>query len=44
LVEGVGLGEAVREVEGNLHDDSLALWIYFKGWVCGFGCHFDRHE
>jgi hypothetical protein len=38
------LGEAVGEVEGNLHGDSLALWIYFKGWVCGSGCHFDRHE
>ncbi len=24
LVEGVGLGEAVGEVEGNLHGDSLA--------------------
>ncbi len=44
LVEGVGFGEAIGKVEGNLHDDSLALWIYFKVWVSGSGYQSDRHE
>ena len=44
LVESVGLGEAIGKVEGNLHDDSLALWIYFKVWVGGSECQSDRHE
>jgi hypothetical protein len=38
------LGEAVGEVESNLHSDFLTLWVYFKVWVSGSGCPSDRHE
>ncbi len=30
LIEVIGLGEAVWKVEGNLHGDSLTLWVYSK--------------